>query len=149
MKGTACWMPEWRNGAYRVEILFHLPYRVRTLRHGGQTLWPCWVDCKGLHLIHNALPTRFPSLVFIHWSKRAQMLSPLIPTSSEIEYQLAHARDDRSSQIIVSHAICLPLATFAVILRLVSRSLCKAARLRADDFTIIVALVLFSFGFDA
>ena len=73
-----------------------------------------------------------------------EMLSPLIPSPSEAQYQLAHTSDNQSSQILVSHYICLPLATIAVILRLLSRYLCKAARLQADDYIIIAAWVFFS-----
>lgn len=44
----------------------------------------------------------------------------------------------------MSHYICLPLATMAVILRLVSRYLCKAARLQIDDYMVIAAWVILS-----
>ena len=72
------------------------------------------------------------------------MPSPLIPSPGEIQYQLAHTSDDRSSQILVSHYICLPLATVAVILRLVSRYLSKKARLQTDDYLVIAAWVILS-----
>ena len=72
------------------------------------------------------------------------MLSPLIPSPSEAQYQLAHTSDNQSSQILVSHYICLPLATIAVVLRLLSRYLSKAARLQADDYIIVAAWVFFS-----
>ena len=61
-------------------------------------------------------------------------------TPSEIQYQLAHINDDRASDIVISHAVVLPLAVTAVILRFISRRLCKA-RLGADDFMIIAALI--------
>ena len=70
------------------------------------------------------------------------MPSPLIPGPSEIQSQLAHASDVSSNQILVSHYICLPLATIAVILRLVSRVLAKTARLQADDYAVVAAWVL-------
>lgn len=62
------------------------------------------------------------------------------PSPSEIQYQLDHIREDRSSDIVISHIICMTLATVAVILRFTSRRLCKAAIL-ADDYMIIAALV--------
>ena len=62
------------------------------------------------------------------------------PSPSEIQYQLDHIHEDRSSDIVVSHVICLTIATVAVILRFASRRLCKAAIL-ADDYMIIAALV--------
>ena len=73
-----------------------------------------------------------------------EMLSPLIPSPSEAQYQLAHTSDNQSSQILVSHYICLPLATIAVVLRLLSRYLSKVARLQADDYIIVAAWVFFS-----
>ena len=67
-----------------------------------------------------------------------------IPSPSEAQYQLAHTRDNRSNQILISHYICLPLATIAVLLRLTSRHLCKAARFQADDYLVIAAWVSLS-----
>ena len=72
------------------------------------------------------------------------MPSPLIPSPSQAQYQLAHTSDNLSSQILVSHYICLPLATIAVVLRLLSRHLSKAARLQADDYLVIAAWVSLS-----
>ena len=72
------------------------------------------------------------------------MPSPLTPSPSEAQYQLAHNSDNRSSQILISHYICLPLATIAVLLRLISRYLCKAGRLQADDYLVISAWVYHS-----
>ena len=72
------------------------------------------------------------------------MPTPLIPSPSEAQYQLAHTNDNRTNQILVSHYICLPLATIAVILRLVSRHLCRAARLQTDDYMVIAAWVYLS-----
>ena len=59
---------------------------------------------------------------------------------SEIQYQLDHINDDRGDDIIISHAVVLPLAVLAVFLRFISRYLCKA-RIGADDYMIIAALV--------
>ena len=70
------------------------------------------------------------------------MLSPLIPSPSDAQYQYAHISDKQSSPILISHYVCLPLATIAVILRLLSRRLSKAARLQADDALVIAAWVL-------
>lgn len=64
------------------------------------------------------------------------------PNAQEIQYQLAHIHQDRSNDIIVSHAICIVIAVFAVILRFSSRRLCKAPIL-ADDYMTIAALVRF------
>lgn len=69
------------------------------------------------------------------------MVSPLIPSPSEVQSQFAHIHDDKAAQIVVSHAICLPLATIAVVMRLLSRRLCRTSRLQADDFMVIAALV--------
>ena len=69
------------------------------------------------------------------------MPSPLIPTSSEVQSQLANASDNASSQILISHYICLPAATIAIVLRLISRYLSKTARLKLDDYTVIAAWV--------
>ena len=74
--------------------------------------------------------------------RKREMPSPLIASPSEVQRQLAHASDNASSQILVSHYICLPLATIAVILRLLSRYLSKTARLRADDYAVIIAWVI-------
>lgn len=59
---------------------------------------------------------------------------------SEIQYQIAHINDDRASAIVISHAVVLPLAVVAVILRFISRRLCRA-RIEADDYMIIAALI--------
>ena len=62
------------------------------------------------------------------------------PSASEIQYQLAHVQDDRSNDIVIYHALCLPFAVIAVALRLMSRRLCKAS-IQTDDLMIIAALV--------
>ena len=61
-------------------------------------------------------------------------------TQKEIDYQLAHIDEDRSVALIVSHTICLVLAGFAIVLRLIARRMSKAA-IKADDYMIIVAFV--------
>ena len=60
--------------------------------------------------------------------------------SSDVQYQLAHINEDRASDIIISHAIVLPLAVIAVIARFIARHLCKA-HIGLDDYMIVVALV--------
>lgn len=72
------------------------------------------------------------------------LISMVAPSPAEIQYQLAHIHEDRSLDIILSHAICLPIAVIAVVLRLVSRRLIKDS-IQADDWLIIVAL-LFAAG---
>ncbi len=59
---------------------------------------------------------------------------------SDIQYQIDHINDDRGSAIITSHAIVLSLAVIAVMLRFVSRRLCRT-QILADDVMIVVALV--------
>ncbi len=65
-------------------------------------------------------------------------------TPSEMEYQLAHVNDDRASDIVISHAVVLPLAVIAVFFRFISRRLCKA-RIEADDY-MIIATLFFAIG---
>ena len=59
---------------------------------------------------------------------------------NNIEYQLAHINDDKSVTLVTSLTISLVLAVAAVVLRFISRRLCKA-KIQADDFLIVVALV--------
>ncbi|KAI4193618.1 MAG: hypothetical protein LQ350_008233 [Teloschistes chrysophthalmus] len=59
----------------------------------------------------------------------------------EVEYQLAHIRDDRSRELYASQSTCLALACIAVALKFVSRRLIKA-KIMADDYMILFALVL-------
>ncbi|KAL8747133.1 MAG: hypothetical protein Q9190_000956 [Brigantiaea leucoxantha] len=61
-------------------------------------------------------------------------------TEADIAYQKAHVRDDRSQDIVVSHAICIALAAIAILLRFVSRRLGKVA-VGADDWMIVAAFV--------
>lgn len=65
-----------------------------------------------------------------------------IPTPEEIQYQEEHVHDDRSGNIVTSHAICISIAAIAVLLRLIARRMCKAS-IQADDWMIMVALVRF------
>lgn len=67
----------------------------------------------------------------------------VVPSPAEIHYQLTHINEDRSSNIIISHAICLAIAVIAVLLRLVSRRMIKAS-IQADDWSIIFALLIFA-----
>jgi hypothetical protein len=67
----------------------------------------------------------------------------VVPSPAEIHYQLTHIREDRSFNIVISHAICLPIAVIAVALRLISRRLIKAS-IQADDWSILFALLCFA-----
>ena len=60
--------------------------------------------------------------------------------AGDVQYQRAHVNESRVSNLIVSAAICLPLAFLAVILRVVARRLGKIP-FKADDWCIVVALV--------
>lgn len=68
-----------------------------------------------------------------------------LPTPEEIHDQEEHIHDDRSGNIVTSHAICITIAAIAVLLRLISRRMCKS-KIQADDWMIIVALVRLSPG---
>ncbi len=59
---------------------------------------------------------------------------------AEIKNELAHIKDDRSHDMVVSCAICTTAAIAAVILRFIARRLSKA-KIMADDWMIVVALV--------
>ena len=61
-------------------------------------------------------------------------------TPSEIQYQLSHASDDRSANVIAAITTCLCLATIAVALRVLARRMMKTP-LGADDWMIFTALV--------
>lgn len=65
------------------------------------------------------------------------------PNPAEIQYQLSHIHEDRSKDIVNSNTICMVIAIVAVILRFVSRRLCKVAIL-ADDYVCLAALVSMS-----
>lgn len=62
------------------------------------------------------------------------------PSPSEIKYEYEHLQDNRGQEMVVAYVINIALAYVAVILRLASRRLSKAA-LQADDYTVIFALV--------
>ena len=62
------------------------------------------------------------------------------PTPTEVSYSQAHLNDDRIPTIIAVDTLLLSVASIAVILRFVSRSIVKSA-LRADDWMIVVGLV--------
>ena len=68
-----------------------------------------------------------------------------LPTPEEIQYQEEHIHDDRSGNVVTSHAICMAIATTAVLLRLIARRMCKAS-IQADDWMIIFALVRIFLG---
>lgn len=61
-------------------------------------------------------------------------------TPQDIQYQKAHVHEDHSSQIVVSHAVCIALAAVAVVLRFASRRVGKIA-VGADDYLIVAAFV--------
>ena len=69
----------------------------------------------------------------------------LATSPSGTQYQLAHIHDNRSGEIITGGAICLSVAIAAVVLRLISRRLSKAASMQLDDYMIIGALVSLMF----
>lgn len=63
-----------------------------------------------------------------------------MPLSQEqIQYQLDHKNEDRASDIIVTHVVCLSLAVVFVALRFISRRL--KAGLGIDDWVMLLALV--------
>ena len=59
---------------------------------------------------------------------------------AELAYQEAHIHDDRSAGLTVAYVIAFTVSTITVALRIVARRISKTA-LKADDFTIILALV--------
>lgn len=61
----------------------------------------------------------------------------------EIASQQAHIHDDRSNDIIISHAICLSLALIAIVLRFLSRHIGKV-RLEPDDWMIVASFIFAS-----
>lgn len=58
----------------------------------------------------------------------------------DIQYQLDHRDDYIGHKNIITHSVILPITIVAVVLRLLSRRICKA-RLLADDVMILIALV--------
>ena len=61
---------------------------------------------------------------------------------SSIEYQLAHAYENRANEIIVPHVVCLVFAVIAVALRFLSRRM--KAGIHLDDWVCLLALVRFT-----
>lgn len=59
---------------------------------------------------------------------------------SSLAFQEAHLHDDRSLGLKVTFVIALVISTVAVALRILSRRISNAP-LKADDYTIIIALV--------
>ena len=66
-------------------------------------------------------------------------------TPVELQYQEEHIHDDRSGNLVTSHAICIAIAAIAVLLRLIARRMCRAS-IQADDWMIIFALVRIFLG---
>ncbi|CAF9919147.1 MAG: hypothetical protein ALECFALPRED_000982 [Alectoria fallacina] len=64
-------------------------------------------------------------------------------SSQEIEYELAHASDNRGPTLIAAYAVCLSLAYVAVTLRFISRRKSRNA-LMADDWMSVVGLLFTS-----
>ena len=58
---------------------------------------------------------------------------------TSIEYQKAHAYENRATEIIIPHVVCLVFAVVAVALRFVSRRL--KAGIHLDDWMCLLALV--------
>ena len=67
-----------------------------------------------------------------------------LPTA-EAKYQLAHINESKVGDIVATLIVCLVIAVFAIMLRFVSRLMNKA-RLKADDWMVVVAL-LFTLGY--
>jgi hypothetical protein len=64
-----------------------------------------------------------------------------IPTPEEIFVQLVHGDEDRRPLLFISTSIITVVATIAVVLRFISARL-NGSILRADDYTIFLALVM-------
>ena len=62
------------------------------------------------------------------------------PSPDNIAYQRSHSHENRSKELIAACVVCLTAAYLAVPLRFLSRRLGKTA-LKADDYTIVIALV--------
>lgn len=62
---------------------------------------------------------------------------------ASLAFQEAHLHDDRSLGLKVTFTLALIVATVAVALRIVSRRISNAP-LKADDYTIMIALVWMS-----
>ena len=62
-------------------------------------------------------------------------------TPQELEYQKLHYYDDKAPAVIAGSIILIVFATVNVVLRLLARRM-SAASWKADDYSIIVALVM-------
>ena len=61
-------------------------------------------------------------------------------SKQEIEYEIAHANDDRGPSLIAAYAVCLSLAYVAVCLRFLARRK-SHNKLLADDWMLVAGLV--------
>ncbi len=89
-------------------------------------------------MFHHAcarIHTLLPSKAIAHGKMRVHVL-----TSEEIFVQLVHGHEDRRPLLFISTSIITLVATIAVVLRFISARL-NSSVLRADDYTIFVALV--------
>ena len=59
---------------------------------------------------------------------------------AEVEYQLAHSHDSKERQLTGASSALAAVATVFVLARVIARLHAKVA-LKADDYTIVVALV--------
>ena len=110
-----------RLSAFDLPPLWH---EFATLFH-----WIAWICC-------------FPRPLCVQppWQYHPRHATNMSLPSSEVQYQLAHIHEDRASDIVISHAVVLPLAVIAVVARFIARRLCKA-HIGLDDYMIVVALV--------
>ena len=92
-------------------------------------------------------PSLFTVFIFLF----ASLYSVLLPIGSllamgvdktSIEYQKAHAYENRATAIIIPHVVCLVFAVTAVVLRFISRRL--KAGIHLDDWVCLLALVRYS-----
>ena len=67
-------------------------------------------------------------------------------SKQEIEYEMAHASDNRAPNLIAAHVTCLTLACMAVLLRFSSRRQSSNALL-SDDWMVVVGLVSQGFSY--
>ena len=61
-------------------------------------------------------------------------------SNEEIQYELAHASDNRAPNLVAAYVTCLALSYIAVVLRFISRRQSRNAFL-ADDWMLVVGLV--------
>ena len=62
------------------------------------------------------------------------------PSPAEIQYEIEHIHDDRSTEMIAAFSVMMILACSAVVLRILARWAIHLP-LKADDYSIIAALV--------